>query len=217
MSSRTASRSSRGSSPAPCPLRRGHRCARTQAGSVQLHGRRRRRCGLVDGPLRGQQAQHRARRAAHRRQRNGPVPRAGLGGDDASEPARPALASAPSGYSATGSTCGCGGSIGKPAVSLRPSSFHSSHGLLRPAGRRLDQCPPRRPRPARGSDDERDHGHHSHGRGTSGVAVGAGAVWVTSTIDGTVARIDPRTAEVVDEIDVGGRPREVAVARAESG
>jgi YVTN family beta-propeller protein len=34
---------------------------------------------------------------------------------------------------------------------------------------------------------------------------------VTSTIDGTVSRIDPRTAEVVDEIDVGGRPHEVAV------
>jgi YVTN family beta-propeller protein len=34
---------------------------------------------------------------------------------------------------------------------------------------------------------------------------------VTSTIDGTVSRIDPRSAEVVDQIDVGGRPREVAV------
>jgi YVTN family beta-propeller protein len=49
------------------------------------------------------------------------------------------------------------------------------------------------------------------GRGTSGVAAGAGSVWVTNTIDGTVSRIDPGTAEVVDEIDVGGRPREVAV------
>jgi YVTN family beta-propeller protein len=45
------------------------------------------------------------------------------------------------------------------------------------------------------------------GRGTSGVA----AVWVTSTIDGTVSRIDPGSAEVADQIDVGGRPREVAV------
>ena len=49
------------------------------------------------------------------------------------------------------------------------------------------------------------------GRGTSGVAAGAGWVWVTSTIDGTGVRIDPRTAEVVDQIDVAGRPREVAV------
>ena len=55
------------------------------------------------------------------------------------------------------------------------------------------------------------------GRGTSGVAAGAGSVWVTSTIDGTVSRIDPRTAEVVDEIDVGGRPRESRLARAACG
>ena len=51
----------------------------------------------------------------------------------------------------------------------------------------------------------------STGRGTSGVAVGAGSVWVTSTIDGTVSRIDPRAAKVVDEIDVGGQPREIAL------
>ena len=51
----------------------------------------------------------------------------------------------------------------------------------------------------------------STGRGTSGFAAGAGSVWVTSTIDGTVSRIDPGSAEVVDQIDVGGRPREVAV------
>ena len=49
------------------------------------------------------------------------------------------------------------------------------------------------------------------GRGTSGVAAGAGSVWVTSTIDGTVSRIDPGSAEVIDQIEVGGRPREVAV------
>ena len=36
-------------------------------------------------------------------------------------------------------------------------------------------------------------------------------MWVTSSIDGTVSRIDPDTAEVVDQIDVGGLPREVAV------
>ena len=36
-------------------------------------------------------------------------------------------------------------------------------------------------------------------------------MWVTSTIDGTVSRIDPGSAEVVDQIDVGGRPREIAV------
>jgi YVTN family beta-propeller protein len=36
-------------------------------------------------------------------------------------------------------------------------------------------------------------------------------VWVTSSLDGKVSRIDPGTAKVVDRIDVGGRPREVAV------
>ena len=36
-------------------------------------------------------------------------------------------------------------------------------------------------------------------------------LWVTSTIDGNVSRINPRTAEVVDEIHVGGQPREIAL------
>ena len=49
------------------------------------------------------------------------------------------------------------------------------------------------------------------GRGTSGIATGAGSVWVTNTIDRTVSRIDPSSAQVVDQIDVGGRPREIAV------
>ena len=49
------------------------------------------------------------------------------------------------------------------------------------------------------------------GRGASGVAVGAGAVWVASAIDREVSRIDPATGEVVARIAVDGAPREIAV------
>jgi YVTN family beta-propeller protein len=49
------------------------------------------------------------------------------------------------------------------------------------------------------------------GRGASGVAVGAGAVWVACSLDGTVARIDPRTNRVAATISVPGHPRDVAV------
>jgi YVTN family beta-propeller protein len=42
------------------------------------------------------------------------------------------------------------------------------------------------------------------------VAVGAGAVWVTNTIEGTVSRIDPETYEV-QTIVVGNAPAGIAV------
>ena len=42
------------------------------------------------------------------------------------------------------------------------------------------------------------------GRGSAGVAVAGGSVWVTNAIDGTVTRIDPQTNEVRGTIDVGG-------------
>lgn len=48
----------------------------------------------------------------------------------------------------------------------------------------------------------------------SGIAVGAGAVWVASA-DGTVSRIDPSAAQglgqVVRTIHVGGTPNGIAV------
>jgi virginiamycin B lyase len=49
------------------------------------------------------------------------------------------------------------------------------------------------------------------GRGTAGVAVGFGDVWVASSIDGTVTRIDPQTGEVVATIEVDGEPEDVGV------
>ena len=49
------------------------------------------------------------------------------------------------------------------------------------------------------------------GRGTDGVAVGAGSVWVVSGIDGQVARIDPASGRISQHIDVGSGLREVAV------
>ena len=48
------------------------------------------------------------------------------------------------------------------------------------------------------------------GNGPVGIAVGAGAVWVANSLDGTVSRIDPATGEVVDTIPVGNTPTGVA-------
>jgi YVTN family beta-propeller protein len=48
------------------------------------------------------------------------------------------------------------------------------------------------------------------GRGVAGVAVGAGAVWVANALDGTVSRIDPAARRVLDTVDVGGAPHELA-------
>lgn len=49
------------------------------------------------------------------------------------------------------------------------------------------------------------------GRAPSGMAVGAGALWVANEGDGTVSRIDPATDRVVATYDVGGAPDDVAV------
>lgn len=44
------------------------------------------------------------------------------------------------------------------------------------------------------------------GEGVSGVTVGGGSVWVSNPRRGEVIRVDPDTREVVERIDVGGRP-----------
>src|SRR5262249_59902420 len=44
------------------------------------------------------------------------------------------------------------------------------------------------------------------GNGPSGIATGAGAVWVVNSLDGTVSRIDPGTNTVVQTIGVGSEP-----------
>jgi ABC-type transport system substrate-binding protein len=49
------------------------------------------------------------------------------------------------------------------------------------------------------------------GSGPTGVALGAGDVWVADTLDGTVDRIDPGTSQVVQRIAVGSSPTELAV------
>jgi class 3 adenylate cyclase/DNA-binding beta-propeller fold protein YncE len=46
----------------------------------------------------------------------------------------------------------------------------------------------------------------------SALAFGAGAVWVVSDSAGTVARVDPRTDEVVKTIALGHRPQGIVVA-----
>jgi streptogramin lyase len=49
------------------------------------------------------------------------------------------------------------------------------------------------------------------GRGASGVAVGAGAVWVACALDREVWRIDPDSGDIQARIRVEGAPREVTV------
>ena len=45
----------------------------------------------------------------------------------------------------------------------------------------------------------------------TGIAYGAGAVWVANRGDGSISRIDPATNDVTDVIPVGGAPSGVAV------
>jgi DNA-binding beta-propeller fold protein YncE len=49
------------------------------------------------------------------------------------------------------------------------------------------------------------------GRGASGVAAGAGAVWVASALDHEVSRVDPATGKIVARIPIDGSPREITV------
>jgi ABC-type transport system substrate-binding protein len=49
------------------------------------------------------------------------------------------------------------------------------------------------------------------GNGPTGIAVGLGAVWVALSVDGAVARIDPKTDRVVKTFSVGTNPTRVAV------
>src|SRR6185437_14938971 len=50
------------------------------------------------------------------------------------------------------------------------------------------------------------------GRRPTGVAAGAGAVWVANSLSGTLDRIDPRTMRVEATVEVGAAPQGVAVA-----
>jgi YVTN family beta-propeller protein len=50
------------------------------------------------------------------------------------------------------------------------------------------------------------------GRAPAGIAAGAGSLWVTSNLDGTVTRIDPDTARVAGVVDVGDGPVGATVA-----
>jgi len=49
------------------------------------------------------------------------------------------------------------------------------------------------------------------GQSPSGVAYGAGSVWVANTGDGTVSRIDPRNDRVIQKITVGASPDAITV------
>jgi streptogramin lyase len=60
--------------------------------------------------------------------------------------------------------------------------------------------------PDLGSEDRIDVG-----ASVRGLAVGLSAVWVTDSIDGVVVVVDARSLEVRTELEVGGRPNDVAV------
>ena len=49
------------------------------------------------------------------------------------------------------------------------------------------------------------------GNGPSGIAVGAGSVWVSDSADGTVTRIDPRTNQIAATVPVGEGASGIAV------
>ncbi|MGH2463386.1 MAG: hypothetical protein ACRDFZ_07190, partial [Candidatus Limnocylindria bacterium] len=57
----------------------------------------------------------------------------------------------------------------------------------------------------------RDQASVSVGSRPTAIAIGADAVWVANSGDGTVSRIDPTTNEVVQIITIGGSPVGIAV------
>jgi YVTN family beta-propeller protein len=61
------------------------------------------------------------------------------------------------------------------------------------------------------ADDERLLQPVRVGRGPSGIAAGAGSIWVANTLDESVSRIDPESRRVTATTDVGGPPRGLAV------
>ncbi len=50
------------------------------------------------------------------------------------------------------------------------------------------------------------------GHGPTGIAVGADAVWVANSDEGTVMKIDPVDPRHVETIVIGNRPAGIAVA-----
>jgi ABC-type transport system substrate-binding protein/DNA-binding SARP family transcriptional activator len=71
---------------------------------------------------------------------------------------------------------------------------------------------PRRNLVARAGRDGRVTDTIRVGSGPGAIAAGAGAVWVANGLDGTISRVDPGTATVVQTIRVPGTPAAVAVA-----
>jgi YVTN family beta-propeller protein len=49
------------------------------------------------------------------------------------------------------------------------------------------------------------------GAGPAALAVGAGSLWVASSADGTVSRIDPRTDQVTATVSVTGAPTSLTI------
>ena len=49
------------------------------------------------------------------------------------------------------------------------------------------------------------------GNGPLGVAADGEGVWVANSRDGTVARVDPKSAQVVDRVRLGFSPDGVAI------
>ena len=71
---------------------------------------------------------------------------------------------------------------------------------------------PRRVPPAASADQATITATIKTGDDPSGVAVGAGSVWVTNVGSDTVSQIDPVTRDVVATFNVAGGPEDVAVA-----
>ena len=79
-------------------------------------------------------------------------------------------------------------------------------------GRGMGGERPRRDGLADRPGEERGDGDVRVGGEPTAVAAGDGAVWVAGGEDGTIARVDPETTEVVERIHTGNSPSAVTVA-----
>ena len=104
-----------------------------------------------------------------------------------------------------------GSVVAKIPLSFVPGSIAAGRGS------RLGHLASRRHRLAHRPKTNRITATIHVGRGVDAIAAGEGAVWVTSSIDDTVTRIDPKTNRVVARVQLDSTPARSRRARAVSG
>ena len=100
------------------------------------------------------------------------------------------------------------GPLGTPtSVGLRPTAIAAGEGAIWVANTGADTVDADRVRHRRAAATT---SRFAWATRPAGLAVGAGAVWVANAGDGTVSRIDPRSDEVVETIEIGNAPSGIA-------